>query len=55
VALTKDDLPKYWELMYPVLKAADALGGSGNKKEIRSPADHMWAVPGSPGKAILQM
>jgi len=34
VALTKDDLPKYWELMYPVLKAADALGGSGNKKEI---------------------
>jgi len=32
--ITKNDLPKYWTLMYPILLAAEALGGSGHKKEL---------------------
>ena len=34
MAITREDLPKYWELMHPVLVATAALGGSGQKKEI---------------------
>jgi restriction system protein len=29
-----EDLPKYWELMWPTLRAVDALGGSGSGREI---------------------
>jgi restriction system protein len=34
MAVTREDLPKYWEFMYPILSATHALGGSGSKGEI---------------------
>ena len=34
MAVTREDLPKYWELMYPILVAVESLGGSGKRKEI---------------------
>jgi restriction system protein len=38
MAVTREDLPKYSELMYPILVAVESLGGSGKKNEI---ADHV--------------
>jgi len=34
MTISAEDLPKYRELMYPVLVATEALGGSGHKWEI---------------------
>ena len=34
MAVTREDLPKYWELMYPILVTVESLGGSGKRKEI---------------------
>jgi len=34
MAMTKDDLPKYWEFMYPVLAAVRDLGDSGSNRDI---------------------
>ena len=36
MAMTKDDLPKYWEFMYPVLVAVQELGDSGSNRDIIS-------------------
>jgi len=38
MAVTREDLPKYWELMYPILVAVGSLGGSGKRNEIE---DHV--------------
>lgn len=32
---TKDDIPKYHEFMFPVLRAITTLGGSATTREIR--------------------
>ena len=34
VVVTKEDLPKYWEFMYPVLVAVQELGDSGSNRDI---------------------
>ena len=32
--MTPDDVPRYTSLMYPVVQALDALGGSASGREI---------------------
>ena len=34
MAVSRSNVPKYSDLMYPILSATEALGGSGSKKEI---------------------
>ena len=34
MAVSRSNVPKYSDLMYPILRATEALGGSGSKREI---------------------
>jgi len=34
VAVSRTDVPRYSDLMYPILRATEALGGSGSKREV---------------------
>tara|TARA_B100000902_G_C27168842_1_gene842685 strand:- start:127 stop:1014 length:888 start_codon:yes stop_codon:yes gene_type:complete len=36
MTLTKEDLPKYWQFIYPCIQAVNALGGSGHLSEVLS-------------------
>ncbi|MCA9832237.1 MAG: restriction endonuclease [Dehalococcoidia bacterium] len=48
---TTADLPKYWELMYPVLRAVDSLGGSAHAHQI---TERVIEIEGFP-EPLLQL
>lgn len=63
IETTPEDLPRYSELILPVLQAVETLGGSGKAREVREEvlatlpgADDMVAVmyPNKPSSSVLE-